>query len=245
MFDRKLIRPFLGYSLFVGTVAELKAQLKAVARKKVIINTLNPHSYVVAKKDLAFSSALKGSDLLVADGAGTVLGIKHTHNIDIHRIAGFDVFRMLMTQANELNQKVFFLGASQETLDAIASKVSQEFPNARVASFSPPFAVNFTEADNLLMKQAVNSFAPDFLFIGMTAPKQEKWLNANKDELNFKVASCIGAVFDFYAGNVIRPSIIWQKLSLEWFVRLIAEPKRLWRRTFISAPIFIWDVFFK
>ncbi|MDC0590214.1 WecB/TagA/CpsF family glycosyltransferase, partial [Porticoccaceae bacterium] len=76
----------------------------------------------------------------------------------------------------------------------------------------------------------------------MTAPKQEKWLFQHSEQLCFKVASSIGAVFDFYAGTVDRPSDFWIKIHLEWLPRLLKEPKRLWRRNFISTPVFIFDI---
>ncbi len=88
----------------------------------------------------------------------------------------------------------------------------------------------------------INDFSPDVLFVGMTAPKQEKWLHEFKDRLNFDVASSIGAVFDFYVGTVKRPSKIWIKLHLEWLPRLLKEPKRLWRRNFISTPLFFFEI---
>ena len=77
----------------------------------------------------------------------------------------------------------------------------------------------------------------------MTAPKQEKWLHKHKDQLNFKVASSIGAVFDFFAGTVERPCQIWIDFHLEWMGRLIKEPKRMWKRNLISTPLFLFDMF--
>jgi len=76
----------------------------------------------------------------------------------------------------------------------------------------------------------------------MTAPKQEKWLHQHKDDLEFTISSCIGAVFDFYAGTVERPKQIWIDLNLEWLGRLVKEPKRMWRRNFVSTPLFLFDL---
>jgi N-acetylglucosaminyldiphosphoundecaprenol N-acetyl-beta-D-mannosaminyltransferase len=89
------------------------------------------------------------------------------------------------------------------------------------------------------MIEAVNSAKPDVLWVGMTAPKQEKWIANNISRLNVRFIGAIGAVFDFYAGKVKRSKPVFQRLGLEWLPRLINEPKRLWRRTFVSAPIFI------
>ena len=77
----------------------------------------------------------------------------------------------------------------------------------------------------------------------MTAPKQEKWLFQHEDILNFCVAANIGAAFDFYAGVVHRPSVFWVNCHLEWLVRFINEPKRLFKRNFVSGPLFLKDLF--
>ena len=148
-----------------------------------------------------------------------------------------------MERANTLHQKVFFLGASQATLDLIYAKAVAEYPNVTVGSFSPPYKPIFSEEDSALMRAKANAFEPDILFVGMTAPKQEKWVHTNKEQLNAKVIGSIGAVFDFYAGTVKRPSKFWINLGLEWLPRLVKEPKRLFKRNFVSTPTFIFDVF--
>lgn len=92
------------------------------------------------------------------------------------------------------------------------------------------------------MIRVVNDFQPDFLFVGMTAPKQEKWIYEHFDQLNVKTTCAIGAVFDFYAGTVARPHQFWIKLGLEWFIRFLKEPKRLFKRNFVSTPCFLFHI---
>jgi N-acetylglucosaminyldiphosphoundecaprenol N-acetyl-beta-D-mannosaminyltransferase len=100
--------------------------------------------------------------------------------------------------------------------------------------------MNFDESDNQKMITAVNKAKPDILWVGMTAPKQEKWIYENKDRLNVPFIAAIGAVFDFYAGNKMRSSPFWIDLGLEWLPRFIKEPKRLWERNLKSTPVFLW-----
>ena len=88
----------------------------------------------------------------------------------------------------------------------------------------------------------INEYKPDVLFIAMTAPKQEKWLNKHKDHIDVNIICSIGAVFDFYAGTVERSSQFFIDHHIEWLERLFREPKRLWRRSFISTPLFLWDM---
>lgn len=208
-----------------------------------VINTINPHSYCVSKKDKAFQIALKNSDILLPDGVGIVWAERMLHGNKISKIAGYDLFLFLMERANTLHQKVFFLGASEATLDLIHAKVAAEYPNVTLGSFSPPYKPKFNKEESSLMCTKANAFVPDVLFVGMTAPKQEKWVHTNKEQLNAKVIGSIGAVFDFYAGTVKRPSKFWINLGLEWLPRLVKEPKRLFKRNFVSTPTFIFDVF--
>ncbi len=211
--------------------------------KRQVINTINPHSYVTAKSDKIFTTALKESDLLIADGSGIVMAAKQINKKTIFKIAGADLHKFLLEEMNKKGGKVFYMGAAPQTLEKIEKKIKVEYPNIKVSSYSPPFKPEFTDEENQEIIQKVNEFQPDVLFVGMTAPKQEKWLHTHKDDLEFTIASSIGAVFDFYAGNVQRSSQFWIDMHLEWLPRLLQEPKRLWRRNFVSTPLFLLDMF--
>ena len=211
--------------------------------KRQIVNTINPHSYVTAKDDKLFFEALQKSYLLIPDGSGIVMAAKQIHKKNIRKIAGADLHKFLLEEMNKKSGKIFYMGAAQKTLDKIHEKIKLEYPNIIVESYSPPFKPEFSDEENQEIINRINEFKPDVLFIGMTAPKQEKWLHQHKDKLEFTISSCIGAVFDFYAGTVERPSDIWIKLNLEWLGRLVKEPKRMWRRNFVSTPLFLLDMF--
>lgn len=213
-----------------------------VIKGACIINTINPHSYCEAKKDVDFKEALLNSDVLLPDGSGIVLATKILTGEKIKKIAGADIHQFLLEKAHATKQKVFYLGASAQTLQLVEERVIKEFSNIIVASYSPPYKAEFSEQDTNAMISAVNDFMPDYLFIGMTAPKQEKWVHANKDKLHAKVITSIGAVFDFYAGTIQRSSPFWINIGLEWLPRLVREPKRLWKRNLISTPLFLWDL---
>lgn len=226
----------MNYEVFTDDLKKIDLDTKKV------INTINPHSYVTAKSDREFATALQDSDFLIPDGSGMVLAAKQVYDTSIKKIAGSDLHLFLLKELNKKNGKVFYMGASQNTLDKIEVRIKKEYPNIQVKSYSPPFKPTFEKEENEYIVSEVNAFEPDVLFVGMTAPKQEKWLHEHKEVLNFKVASCIGAVFDFYAGTVERPSQIWLDLHLEWLGRLLKEPKRMWKRNFVSTPLFLADV---
>lgn len=226
----------LGYNVFNGVLDLFTSS------EKVMVNTINPHSYCVAEKDNVFRSALESSDILLPDGIGIVLATRFLKGKRIRKIAGADLHQFCLEKANSEGKTVFYLGASQATLDKITERLKRDYPNVNVQSFSPPYKPVFSEEENKTMIEKVNSFGPDFLFIGMTAPKQEKWAFEHKKELNAKVICSIGAVFDFYAETVKRPHPFWIKIGLEWLVRFIKEPKRLAERNLVSTPKFIWVI---
>jgi N-acetylglucosaminyldiphosphoundecaprenol N-acetyl-beta-D-mannosaminyltransferase len=157
----------------------------------------------------------------------------------IKKIAGADIHHFLLDDLNKKGGSCFYLGSSQNTLHIILERLSREFPNIKVGSFSPPYKSDFSNDDNQQMISSVNAFQPDVLFVGMTAPKQEKWSFQHKAALDAKIICSIGAVFDFYAGTVERPSPFWIQLRLEWFIRLIKEPKRMWKRYLYYGPVFV------
>jgi N-acetylglucosaminyldiphosphoundecaprenol N-acetyl-beta-D-mannosaminyltransferase len=204
----------------------------------------NPHSYAVAKHDPAFADALKQCDWLVADGSGVLLASRIMGGDIRTRITGSDVFYTLNARMNAAGgRRVFFLGSTEETLSQIRVKIAADYPYIHVAgTCSPPFTSEFSKEEVDAMISAVNDARADVLWVGMTAPKQEKWIHDNLNRLDVRFAGAIGAVFDFYTGRVKRSHPVFQKLGLEWLPRLLQQPKRLWRRTFVSAPVFLFDV---
>jgi N-acetylglucosaminyldiphosphoundecaprenol N-acetyl-beta-D-mannosaminyltransferase len=207
---------------------------------KLLITTINAHSYNVAKTDKGFLTALKGSDILLADGIGVVLAYRLLGK-SVQKMAGADLFKYEMERLQAINGTCFFLGSTQETLEKIKEKTAHEYPNVKVYSFAPPYTTTFSATENAAMVDAINAIRPDALFIGLTAPKQEKWAFIQKEYLDVGHICCIGAVFDFYAGTVKRPPQWMIGLGLEWLGRLISEPQRLWKRYLISSPIILLD----
>ena len=204
----------------------------------------NPHSLEVARRDQIFDEAIRNADLIVPDGIGIVFASWMLGGTIRKRVTGSDVFWAL---SHALNQKgafrVFFLGSIDKTLAKIREKMRYDFPNLQVVgTYSPPFKPNFTNEESGLMVETINRAKPDILWVGMTAPKQEKWVYMNKDALDVRFIGPIGAAFDFYAGTIKRSHPWCQAHGLEWLPRLMREPKRLWRRNFISNPLFMLRV---
>lgn len=216
--------------------------LASLQDRKLLITTINAHSYNVSREDREFEEALMKSDVLIPDGVSVVKAIRWITGQKLVKIAGADLFFYEMERMQRCGGSVFFLGSANATLDKIVQRANTDYPAVRVGTYSPPYKPDFTAEDNAAMIEAVNTFAPQVLMVGMTAPKQEKWAYLHKDELNTGHICCIGAVFDFYAGTVQRAPRWMISLGLEWLYRFIKEPRRLWRRYLIGNTKFILAV---
>ncbi len=228
--------PVLGYNVFSSSLSIIQPDID-----KVLINTFSPNSYGVALQDKEFETALKNTDLLVLDGMGVAIGSLILNRKNIKKIAGQDCFDYLMEQANKNLWKVFFLGSTEDTLQKIKDRIKKEYPYAVTGSYSPPYKSVFSNEDNEKMINAINAFHPDVLFVGMTAPKQEKWAYQHRDATNARIISTIGNVFDWYAGNSKRPAPIWIKLRLEWLARIFLRPE-IFRRNIKNQMKFFRDL---
>lgn len=266
-----------------------KAELAALPEGKLLINTINAHSYNTARKDELFAEALTNGDVLIPDGVSIVKACRwiKAKSLLKERIAGWDLFEFEMNKLEECGMKnvecgvngeeggmnnfsldnsqsasadhsqlkiqnskfrerpltVMFMGSSQKVLDLIVKRAAEVYPHLKVVTYSPPYKPEFSDEDNKAIIDAINAVNPDLLWIGMTAPKQEKWTYSHWNELNIHChVGTIGAVFDFFAGTVERAPIWWQRHGLEWLYRLLKEPKRMWRRYIIGNTLFLWNM---
>ncbi len=222
-----------------------RADMDAWPEGKFLIDTVNAHSFVVAQKDGAFAKALMRADALLPDGISIVKACRWlgTKNAPVEKIAGADLFAYEMGKLEEKGGTCFFLGSSPSTLEKIVERAAKDYPHIDIKTFSPPYKAVFSPEENQAMVDAVNAADPDLLWVGMTAPKQEKWLDEHWAELDIRChAGAIGAVFDFFAGTVERAPQKWIDLGLEWLYRLLKEPRRTWRRYLVNNPRFLWLV---
>jgi N-acetylglucosaminyldiphosphoundecaprenol N-acetyl-beta-D-mannosaminyltransferase len=222
--------------------------LAAIERRSppVIFACANPHSLVTAQTDPTFKSALNNADFVVADGVGVTIMARFAGVKVGPRITGTDYFFSLMKALQERGAaNVYFFGSSRNVLNLISVRMQREFPRLKLCgTVSPPFRPWSTEED-AAMVASINDADPDVLWVGMTAPKQEKWVEANRNKLHAPVIASIGAVFDFYAGVHPRAPQWMCTLGIEWLYRMLREPRRMWRRNIISAPKFVALVFWR
>ena len=229
-----------------------KAELASLSKGKLLINTINAHSFNTAKKDKLFAEALTNGDALIPDGVSIVKACRwiKAKSQPKERIAGWDLFSFEMDKLEResvkcemLKKTVMFMGSSQRVLDLIVKRAAEVYPHLKAVTYSPPYKPEFSDEDNKAIIEAINAADPDLLWIGMTAPKQEKWTYSHWEELDIHChVGTIGAVFDFFAGTVERAPMWWQRHGLEWLYRLLKEPKRMWRRYIIGNALFLWNM---
>jgi N-acetylglucosaminyldiphosphoundecaprenol N-acetyl-beta-D-mannosaminyltransferase len=214
--------------------------------EKKILTCLNPHSFYLLNNDSQFCNSVIKSDILIPDGVGLYYASKILNLSIKEKITGPDLFYNLMSHLNsKKNYSVYFLGSDYETLNKIKKKFSENFKNLNlVGLYSPPFKEVFTIEDNLSIIDSINKVSPDVLWIGMTQPKQEKWIFENQKNLNIKFAAGVGALFDYYSGNIKTPNTYITYFNLQWLHRLLQNPKKMWKRNFISTPYFVLIVLY-
>jgi len=204
-----------------------------------VFNTINANAYNVALQDKFFHSALMESDFLTADGIGVVWAAKVFGAKGLRKIAGFDLFSAAMNIADEQQLTVGFFGSMPEVLERIKSRSAVEYPGASIKVLSPPFVPKFSTSEAVQMLDTLGHV--DILFIGMTAPKQEKFVHQVKEHITARAVMSVGAVFDFYAGTTKRAHPILIRMGLEWLGRSIADPKKLGKRNLVAIPTFIFN----
>jgi N-acetylglucosaminyldiphosphoundecaprenol N-acetyl-beta-D-mannosaminyltransferase len=213
-------------------------------RKRMSVACVNPHSQIIAESDPSFKSSLESFDFLLPDGMGTVLASRFLEGHIKTRITGPDFFRMLSetldTPGNTYNY--YFLGSTPQVLQWIKENMALRYPNIPVAgTFSPPIGP-FSIRDNSNMVTQINQVQPNILWVGLTAPKQEKWIISHLPRLDVQLAAAIGAEFDYLAGTKKRPPDWMRKVGLQWVHRFINEPKRTWRRHLVSMPLYVTKI---
>lgn len=210
---------FDGYKLIKDTLDSIPMN------EKYVVNTISPNSYGLSVRDQDMNDALKGADFLVLDGVYFGWLPWFRDGKKARRITGWDCFMYFARKLNESSGKMFLLGSTEKTLSQMKTNMAKDFPNVKVGTYSPPYKPLFSDEDNEKMHATINEFEPDVLVIGMTAPKQEKWAYQNKPYCKFHVSIAVGNVFDWYAGNTKRPNVFWQKIGMEWLIRIFYRPE--------------------
>ena len=185
--------------------------------------TANPIMVMTALQDPAYMRMMKQAELIVPDGAGVVWAAGYVGNPVQERVAGYDLLHELMKAGQRLGWRVYMVGASSEVIEAAANRLKQLYPELRLVGFRDGF---FGEKEDSDVIRVIREAKPDILLVGRSAATQEPWIAQYKEQLGVPVMMGIGGSFDVLSGKLKRAPLLFQKLRLEWFYRLLQEPWR-------------------
>ena len=207
-------------------------------KKQVCITPVN--SVLAAVKSEQVKTIYNNADYVLCDGMPLKWASSFLNTPIKERITGLDLLPNLVKLCSKNDFSIFLLGASPGVGDKLKDIILNQYPQAKIVGvYVPPFMTTFTTEENNTIISAVNAASPDVLLVSLTAPKQDIWIANNKDALNATLLVGIGGAFEVMAGLAKRAPKWVQKAGLEWLYRFIQEPKRLFRRYFIEAPLFI------
>lgn len=207
------------------------------SKKKGYACFSNVHMLVEAYEDKEFAKAVNGSTYTFADGVPIAKSFKYIHGTNQERIAGMDFLPYFLKISNDYKFNVGFIGGANETLRRTKNKIKSDFPRINITQMiSPPFD---EEWDNENYINSFNQANTEVIFVALGCPKQEKWMYENHNSLNGFMFGIGGALLT-YSGLIKRAPMWMQKSGLEWFYRLLQEPKRMFRRYFHTNIKFLY-----
>ncbi len=208
------------------------------AQRSRYVVLLTVHSVMTAFFDSAVRKVLNAATIGATDGMPLAWALRRAGFRNQPRVYGPDLMLALCEQAAEAGHRIYLYGGRDETLWVLQQRLLARFPGLRIAgAFAPPFRPLTEEEDRRCTEHIVASGA-DIVFVGIGAPKQEKWMFEHVEKLPGVVMFGVGAAFDFHAGRVRQAPAWMQRSGLEWLFRLMMEPRRLWKR-YLLNPLFL------
>ena len=232
----------LGTPVSSLTMDELFSDWEAVIKegKKAQVCITPVNSILAARATARVQEIYKHADYVLCDGVPVKWASEFLGDPIKERITGLDVLPRIFLFAASKNFSIFLLGASPGVAETLKKVMEAKHPGVKiVGTFVPPFRAVFSDEENEEMIKAINAVKPDILLVSLTAPKQDIWIAENLEKLDTRLAIGIGGAFEVAAGMIQRAPLWMQKSGLEWFFRFLQEPKRMFRRYFVEAPVFI------
>lgn len=199
----------------------------------------NVHTTVTAHDDPSYRAVQNGAVMALPDGGPLSQYSRRKGFAQAARVTGPDLMKEMLRESAQKHYRHYFYGSTQETLDILREKITRNYPGAVIAGMvSPPFRP-LTKEEDAAAVAAINEARPDFVWVGLGAPKQERWMAAHQGRVHALMLG-VGAAFDYEAGNIRRAPRWMQRCNLEWLYRLLQDPKRLFKRYFVTNTKFLW-----
>jgi len=224
-----------------GALAEIAAAVRE--RRKGYICVTGVHGVMEAQEDPQFKRILNRAFLCTPDGMPMVWAGKLDNHKEMDRVYGPDLMLEVCAWSKDSGAKHFFYGGADGVADLLARSLKEKFPGLQVAgTFTPPFRP-LTEAETCGLQKMVSESKPDIFWVGLSTPKQEKFMAEFLPKLDATLMVGVGAAFDFHSGRMSQAPRWMQRSGLEWLFRLASEPRRLWKRYLSNNPRFLWGFF--
>ncbi|MEK3978698.1 WecB/TagA/CpsF family glycosyltransferase [Psychrobacillus sp. FSL K6-2836] len=201
-------------------------------KEKSLVVAINPEKLMKAKEDQSLKDLLNRAEFQIPDGIGVILASKLNKGNIKSRVTGIDMMDRIVREAARTGKSIFLYGAKPGVAESAAEALKFTYASLQIAGTQDGY-----EKDNEKVIQKINEAKPDILFVAMGSPRQEEWIEANRDKLHPSLYQGVGGSFDVLAGNVKRAPGFFQKTGLEWFYRLAKEPSRLKRQ--LVLPVFL------
>ncbi|MCL6598835.1 MAG: WecB/TagA/CpsF family glycosyltransferase [Alicyclobacillus macrosporangiidus] len=222
------------------TIAEFLASACQEKSGHITVHTVNVDHVILARSNRAFCSAMRQADVKTADGMPIVWLSRLKRQSLPERVTGVDLVTTLFELADEYGLRFFFLGAAPGVAEAAASHVISKYPGVKVVGVYAPSSEELKDKRSSdRITGLINESGANVLLVAFGAPKQELWIQSNRDKLQATVSIGVGATLDFLAGAIPRAPVWMRKAGLEWFFRLCSEPRRLWHRYICRDMSFI------
>lgn len=227
------------------SVLNLRTALDAITdavreRRKGYICVTGVHGVMEAQADAEFRRILNGAFLCTPDGMPMVWAGKLDSHAEMRRVYGPDLMLDVCAWSETSGCKHFFYGGAEGVAQLLANRLQEKYPKLQVVgTYTPPFR-KLNPAEEAQLQEQIRALRPDILWVGLSTPKQEKFMAEYLPKLDVTLMVGVGAAFDFHAGRVKQAPKWMQQCGLEWFFRLCSEPRRLWKRYLRNNPVFIW-----
>jgi N-acetylglucosaminyldiphosphoundecaprenol N-acetyl-beta-D-mannosaminyltransferase len=201
-------------------------------KEKSLIVAINPEKLMKAKEDQALKDLLNRAEFQIPDGIGVILASKLNKGNIKSRVTGIDMMDRIVREAAKTGKSIFLYGAQPGVADQAAQALRSKYPSLNVAGIQDGY-----EKDNEKVIQKINEAKPEILFVAMGSPRQENWIETNRDRLYPSLYQGVGGSFDVLAGNVKRAPKLFLNTGTEWLYRLMIEPTRIKRQ--LALPLFL------
>lgn len=229
-----------GLGISQGTFNEHVAKVIEWGRehRSAYVCCVNVHMCMEAQQDPAFMQVVNEADLATADGVPILRSLNRFHGLKQERVPGNDLMPAVMAAAEKAGLSIFFHGGEQAVLDKVVARAATDHPRLKIAGvWSPPFRARTPEEEQAEVDR-IKASGAHIVMVSLGCPKQEKWMNAMKDRVP-AVMLGVGGAFLLYAGVDKRAPLWMRRASLEWAYRFALEPKRLWKRYWMTNTAFI------